>query len=95
MLTRAILPLTRPNVLASAARVSRVSALYTQRPRWYAKGSKNTPYELPESIKQKSEAAPQASQEQHAKEQPEFETKAKPEETDAAESNNVSDHPRI
>lgn len=88
MLSRAVLPLTRPNVLASAARASRVSALATQRPRWYAKG-KGTPYELPKSPKaKKSKTTPEASQNEHAKEQPELDTKAKPS-ADAAESNTV------
>ncbi|KAJ5735485.1 Mitochondrial import inner membrane translocase subunit tim50 [Penicillium malachiteum] len=85
MLSRAILPLTRPNVLASATRASRVSALSAQRPRWYAKG-KDSPYELPQTLKsKKSKAAAEASQSQHSKEQPEFETKAKSE-TDAADT---------
>lgn len=84
MLSRAVLPLTRPNVLASAVRVGSLSA---QRPRFYAKG---VPYKLPDSIQpkeakaKKPESAQQPGQNQHAAEQPEFETKAKPE-TDAPE----------
>lgn len=85
MLSRAVLPLTRPNVLASAVRTSALSA---QRPRWYAQGKGNTPYTLPESMqpqetkqkKRKPTQKPQAAQ--HTTEQPEFDTKAQPE-TDA------------
>lgn len=86
MLSRAVLPLTRPNVLASAVRVGSLSA---QRPRFYA--NKGAPYKLPDSIQpketkaKKPKAAQQPEQNQHAAEQPEFETKAKPE-TDAPES---------
>ena len=95
MLSRAVLPLTRPNVLASAVRVSALSA---QRPRWYAKGKDNTPYELPQSLKpettapkKKSKGINQTQQSQHAKEQPEFDPQAKPE-SDAVESNTVRLH---
>lgn len=83
MLSRAVLPLTRPNVLASAVRVGSLS---TQRPRWYAKGKDNAPYKLPENLPPKK-AAGEPKQNQHASEQPEFDTKAKPEpESEAADS---------
>ena len=52
MLSRAILPLTRPNVLASTVRAS---ALSTQRPRWYAKTTGDAPYKLPKSLRSQSE----------------------------------------
>lgn len=81
MLSRAVLPLTRPNVLASAVRVGSLS---TQRPRWYAKGKDNAPYKLPEHLQPKK-AAEEPKQNQHASEQPEFDTQAKPE-TEASES---------
>jgi len=77
MLSRAILPLTRPNILASTVRVGSLS---TQRPRWYAKGK---PYKLPENLQSKTGKEPKQSQ--HASEQPEFDTKAQPE-TEAPES---------
>jgi import inner membrane translocase subunit TIM50 len=80
MLSRAVLPLTRPNILASAARVGSLSA---QRPRWYAKGKDNAPYKLPDHLQQKK-AADEPKQNQHASEQPEFDTQAKPE-TEASE----------
>lgn len=90
MLSRAILPLAKPNVLASAVRVGSLSA---QRPRFYAKGA---PYKLPDSIqpketnakKPKNAQQPEPQQNQHAAEQPEFETQAKPE-TDAPESSST------
>lgn len=97
MLSRAVLPLTRPNVLASAVRVG---ALSTQRPRWYAKGKENVPYKLPESMQPKNtraempKTAEQPQESQHAAEQPEFDTKAKPE-TDAAASSTVRYSPTI
>ncbi|KAJ6092655.1 Mitochondrial import inner membrane translocase subunit tim50 [Penicillium sp. IBT 16267x] len=88
MLSRAVLPLTRPHVLASAARASRVprvSALSVQQPRWYAKG-KGTPYELPKSMQDESTKSKKST----SKKQPDSEKsesdKTKPE-TDAAESN--------
>ncbi|OQD77485.1 hypothetical protein PENDEC_c002G07106 [Penicillium decumbens] len=77
MLSRALLPLTRPNILASTVRVGSLS---TQRPRWYAKGK---PYKLPENLQSKTGKEPKQSQ--HASEQPEFDTKAQPE-TEAPES---------
>lgn len=90
MLSRAILPLTRPNVLASATRASRVprvSALSVQQPRWYAKG-KGTPYELPKSMQDEStQSTNSTSKKQSESEQSESDkTKL---ETDAAESNIV------
>ncbi|KAJ5921361.1 Mitochondrial import inner membrane translocase subunit tim50 [Penicillium verhagenii] len=89
MLSRAILPLTRPNALASATRLSRVprvSALSVQQPRWYAKG-KDTPYELPESLQESKSAKSKksASKNQPESEQSESDNKTKPD-TDAAES---------
>lgn len=82
MLSRAALPLTRPNVFASAFRAS--SALSAQQPRWYAQGKGSAPYNLPESMqseekakKRKSTQKPQEAQ--YAAEQPEFDTKAQPE----------------
>lgn len=93
MLSRAILPLTRPNVLASAVRVGSLSA---QRPRWYAK---NKPYKLPESVQPKEKKAKkpksteQPQQNQHAAEQPEFDTKAKPETEEPGSSSAVRNTP--
>lgn len=84
MLSRAVLPLARRNVLASTVRVSALSA---QRPRWYAKGKDNAPYTLPESLQGKEPQAkkPKAAKKEFAAEQPEFDTQAKPE-TEASES---------
>lgn len=79
MLRRAVLPLTRPNALVSAPRLSAIPVSY---PRCYAKNSRpKTPYKLPESVKSsKSEQSAKSSpQEQYAAEQAEFETKADPE----------------
>lgn len=93
MLSRAALPLTRPNVLASAFRVS--LALSAQRPRWYAQGKGSTPYNLPESMQseesktKKRKATKNTQPEQHSTEQPEFDTKAQPK-TDAEASQPVS-----
>ncbi|CAI7570675.1 Mitochondrial import inner membrane translocase subunit tim50 [Penicillium manginii] len=86
MLSRAVLPLTRPNVLASAFRAS--SALSAQRPRWYAQGKGSSPYTLPESMQsqeaktKKRKATKNTQTAQTTAEQPEFDTKAQPE-TDA------------
>ena len=85
MLSRAMLPLTRPNVLAPAIRASTLSVPHA---RWYAKNNKpkKTPYKVPDSVKSKSskpekpEQAAGASQEQYSTEQAEFETKADPQE---------------
>ncbi|KAJ5156165.1 Mitochondrial import inner membrane translocase subunit tim50 [Penicillium capsulatum] len=85
MLSRAVLPLARPSVLASAARVSSLTA---QRPRYFAQGSVYNAQKLPKDLKSKSskpKTTDQPEQSQHAKEQPEFDTKAKPE-ADASES---------
>lgn len=93
MLSRAVLPLTRPNVLASAVRVGSLTA---QRPRWYAKGKA---YELPESVQSKEtkakkpKATEQPQQKQHAAEQPEFDTKAKPETDEPGSSSAVRNAP--
>ncbi|KAJ5903173.1 Mitochondrial import inner membrane translocase subunit tim50 [Penicillium tannophilum] len=88
MLSRAVLPLTRPNVLASAARASRVprvSALSVQQPRWYAKG-KGTPYELPKSMQDESTKSTKSTSKQQPESEQSESDKTKPE-TDAAESN--------
>ena len=84
MLSRAVLPLARRNVLASTVRVCALSA---QRPRWYAKGKDNAPYTLPESLqgKEPQTKKPKAAKKEFAAEQPEFDTQAKPE-TEASES---------
>ncbi|BCR85267.1 protein translocase subunit TIM50 [Aspergillus chevalieri] len=82
MLSRAMLPLTRPNILAST---TRVSALSTPRSRWYAKNNKpKTPYKVPDSVKpSKPEQSGNASQEQYSTEQAEFDTKADPQQNTA------------
>ncbi|PYH90530.1 TFIIF-interacting CTD phosphatase [Aspergillus ellipticus CBS 707.79] len=75
MLSRAVLPLTRPNVLASSVRVSSLSVSQS---RWYAKvGKPKTPYKLPQSPKaSKAEQSPKAapSQQEYSAEQAEFDT---------------------
>ncbi|KAL2814539.1 HAD-like domain-containing protein [Aspergillus cavernicola] len=72
MLRHAVLPLTRPNVLTSA---SRISAIPVSHSRWYAKNTKpKAPYKLPNSGK----ASKPEQQGQYAAEQAEFETKAEP-----------------
>lgn len=78
MLSRAVLPLTRPSVLASAARVSALSA---QHPRWYAKNKgKNSSNKIPKAKPAQPPQPPQGSaqQKEYASEQAEFETKADP-----------------
>lgn len=84
MLSRAVLPLARRNVLASTVRVSALSA---QRPRWYAKGKDSAPYTLPESLQGKEPQVkkPKAAKKETPVEQPESDTQAKPE-TEASES---------
>ncbi|KAJ5234926.1 Mitochondrial import inner membrane translocase subunit tim50 [Penicillium citrinum] len=96
MLSRAALPLTRPNVFASAFRAS--SALSAQRPRWYAQGKGSAPYNLPESMqseekakKRKSTQKPQEAQ--YAAEQPEFDTKAQPETAKPSEAEEFPEKP--
>ncbi|RAL00580.1 protein translocase subunit TIM50 [Aspergillus ibericus CBS 121593] len=79
MLSRAVLPLTRPNVLASTVRASTVSVPHA---RWYAKNSKSkSPYKLPpqsgKAAKSEQPAKP-SSQKDYSAEQAEFETKAEP-----------------
>ncbi|EPS30345.1 Mitochondrial import inner membrane translocase subunit tim50 [Penicillium oxalicum] len=97
MLSRAVLPLARRNVLASTVRVSALSA---QRPRWYAKGKTNTPYTLPDSLQDKDtqskdskstkkQATPQKAE---AESQATPETEA-PEPTTASEPEPVSQKP--
>ncbi|KAL5342637.1 mitochondrial import inner membrane translocase subunit tim50 [Aspergillus crustosus] len=88
MLRRAILPLTRPNGLISAPRLSAISVAHS---RWYAKNSKpKAPYKLPNSVKSSKPASPpqQEPQEPFAAEQVEFETKADPQ---ANTANTISD----
>lgn len=83
MLSRAMLPLTRPNVLASTVRVS---TLPVNHARWYAKNSKpkKTPYKVPGSVKSpKPEQPANAPQEQYSTEQAEFDTKADPQQNSA------------
>ncbi|KKK15886.1 hypothetical protein P175DRAFT_0498161 [Aspergillus ochraceoroseus IBT 24754] len=77
MLRRAVLPLTRPNILLSTPRVSTVPASHA---RWYAKTTKpKAPYKLPDSVKpSKPESTKPVQQEQYTSEQAEFETKADP-----------------
>lgn len=84
MLSRAVLPLARRNVLASTVRVSALSA---QRPRWYAKGKDSAPYTLPESLQtnEPQPKKPKAAKKQTTPEQSESESQAKPE-NEAAES---------
>ncbi|KAK5678774.1 mitochondrial inner membrane protein required for protein import, partial [Elasticomyces elasticus] len=85
MLSRAMLPLTRPNILAPAVRASTLSVPHA---RWYAKNNKpkKTPYKVPESVKSKStkpekpEQPANAPREQYSTEQAEFDTKADPRE---------------
>ncbi|EAU29742.1 import inner membrane translocase subunit tim-50, mitochondrial precursor [Aspergillus terreus NIH2624] len=75
MLSRAVLPLTRPNVLASTVRVSTLPLSHA---RWYAKvGKPKAPYKLPDSVKPPKPESTSASQQQEpAPEQPEFDTPA-------------------
>ena len=89
MLSRAVLPLTRPNVLASTVRVS---GLATQRPRCFTQGPVYSAQKPPKDLRSKtnkSKAAGKPDQDQHSKEQPEFDTNAKPE-ADVSESATVS-----
>ncbi|PYH66448.1 protein translocase subunit TIM50 [Aspergillus vadensis CBS 113365] len=89
MLSRAVLPLTRPNVLTSTVRASTISVAHS---RWYAKSTKpKTPYKLPQSVKSaKSEQPPKApSQNDYSAEQAEFDTKAKPA-TEASETGSTA-----
>lgn len=83
MLSRAVLPLTRPHVLASASSV-RVSALAAQRPRWYAKPRNKYEVKPGATIKKPTPTPPsqksqQSQESEPPKEQPEFETAAQPE----------------
>lgn len=88
MLSRAVMPLTRPNALASAFRAS--SALSAQRPRWYAQGKGSAPYNLPESMQsQESKAKTRKASQKSQKDQQEPNTKSSPE-TDAEPANPVS-----
>ncbi|KAF9884032.1 mitochondrial inner membrane protein required for protein import [Aspergillus nanangensis] len=75
MLSRAVLPLTRPNILASTVRIS---ALPLSHARWYAKvGKPKAPYKLPDSVKPTKPESKTPRQEPAA-EQPEFDTSADP-----------------
>lgn len=68
MLSRAVLPLTRPNVLASTLRVS---ALPVNHSRFYAKvGKPKAPYKIPENVKpSKPEQPTNSSQKEPSPEQ--------------------------
>ncbi|KAJ5384851.1 NLI interacting factor [Penicillium concentricum] len=75
MLSRAVLPLTRPNVLASAVRVSTLSA----RPSPYAAYKLSPGIQLrAKSNKSQKPDTPTPSQKDFTAEQPEFDTKAEP-----------------
>ncbi|KAI9924752.1 hypothetical protein ASPWEDRAFT_51512 [Aspergillus wentii DTO 134E9] len=77
MLSRAVLPLTRPNILASTLRVS---ALPVSHSRWYAKNTKpEAPYNAPDSVK-----TPKP--EQYSSEQVEFDTSADPQKNTASQT---------
>lgn len=83
MLSRAMLPLTRPNVLTSTVRASTLSVHHA---RWYAKSNKpkKTPYKIPDSVKSsKPEQPADAPRGQYSTEQAEFETKADPQQNSA------------
>lgn len=72
MLSRAVLPLTRSNTLASTVRLS---ALPITHSRWYAKNNKpKAPYKLPESVKPPK--AEQSTQQEYSASQAEFDTNA-------------------
>jgi import inner membrane translocase subunit TIM50 len=74
MLSRAVLPLTRPNALASTIRLSSLPVTHS---RWYAKGNKpKAPYKLPESVKPPK--ADQSAQQEYSPAQAEFGTNADP-----------------
>ena len=96
MLSRAALPLTRPNVLASAVRASALSA----RPSPY------TAYKLTPVIQQRAKSnksnkpkAPKAptppEKNEFAAEQPEFDTKAEPKATEPSSTVRIYFHPDI
>ncbi|KAL3472223.1 HAD-like domain-containing protein [Aspergillus californicus] len=94
MLRRAILPLTRPNVLASAPRISATPAFHE---RWYAKNTKpKAPYKLPNSVKSSKPAQPAKpeQQDQYAAEQAEFETKADPKVNTASTTSQAAESPQ-
>ncbi|KAF7592736.1 mitochondrial inner membrane protein required for protein import [Aspergillus hancockii] len=74
MLSRAVLPLMRPNALASTVRLSTLPVTYSRR---YAKSNKpKAPYNLPDSVKPPK--ADQSVQEQYSAAQAEFDTNADP-----------------
>ncbi|PLB34325.1 protein translocase subunit TIM50 [Aspergillus candidus] len=76
MLSRAVLPLARANVLPSTVRLSASSVAQS---RWYAKvGKPKAPYKLPDSVtpSKADHPAPSSEQKQYSAEQPEFETPA-------------------
>jgi hypothetical protein len=93
MLSRAVLPLTRPNVLASAVRASALSA----RPSLY------TAYKLSPGIQQRAKStksnkpkAPNSpEQNEFAAEQPEFDTKAEPKATEPSSTVSSYFHPDV
>ena len=79
MLSRAVLPLARSNLLPSTVRISAI-----QHPRWYAK--KTPPYKVPDFVKSQKQNQPGEPQQQsdqqkpYSGEQAEFETNANPQE---------------
>ncbi|KAA8647337.1 hypothetical protein EYZ11_004081 [Aspergillus tanneri] len=85
MLSRAVLPLTRPNVLASAVRLSVLPVTHS---RWYAKAGKpKTPYNVSDSVKPpKPEKPTNPSQQEYSSEQAEFNTNAEPQTSKPSES---------
>ncbi|KAL4925554.1 protein translocase subunit TIM50 [Aspergillus undulatus] len=95
MLRRAVLPLTRPNALVSAPRLSAVPASHS---RWYAKNTKpKTPYKLPDSVKSSKREQPAKKpeqQEQYSAEQAEFETPANPKTNTENTTSKASESPK-
>ncbi|KAH8423193.1 protein translocase subunit TIM50 [Aspergillus melleus] len=85
MLSRAVLPLTRPNVLASTLRVS---ALPVTHSRFYAKvGKPKAPYTIPDSVKpSKPEQPANSSQQEPSPEQAQPEANTESQRSQAPES---------
>lgn len=81
MLSRAVLPLTRPNILASTVRAPALSVPHA---RWFAKNNKpKNPYKVPDSAKPpKPEQS--ANPQEYSTEQAEFDTKADPQQNTAS-----------
>lgn len=89
MLSRAVLHLSRPGILASSARISTV-----QHPRWYSKDAKpKTPYNIPDSIKSSARKPGQSQspgeQKEYSAEQAEFESNADPQRNTAPRDESV------